>query len=117
MKPKINFTVDALMFLCMAAIGGIGLLMKYVLIAGKDRWIVYGRNVDLQLFGLDRHEWGSIHLLIGYVLLGLLIVHIVLHWKAILCLSRCTIKRSLVRRVGGLMFVLICASYCITFFV
>jgi hypothetical protein len=41
-KGKINFLVDALMFLCMAALAGIGFLMKYVLIPGKEAWAVYG---------------------------------------------------------------------------
>jgi len=117
MKPKINFIVDALMFLCMAAIGGIGLLIKYVLIAGKDRWVEYGRNVDLQLFGLDRHEWGNIHLVLGYVLFGLLAIHIFIHWKAIVCLCRCTIKWSLVRIISVLAFVFISLCFIVIPFI
>ena len=82
-KPKLNFTISALMFLVMMAMAGLGFLMKYVLIPGKDRWVKYGRNVDLTLFGLDRHQWGSIHLYLGLTLLGLLALHIILHWHQI----------------------------------
>jgi hypothetical protein len=96
------------MFMSMAAIGGIGLLMKYVLIPGQDRWVKYGRNVDLQMFGQNRHEWGSIHLLLGYIFFGLLIVHIIIHWKAIICLLRCTIKWPLARIISVLIFIVIC---------
>jgi len=82
-KSKVNFIVDTLMFLCMMAIAGIGLLMKYVLIPGKERVVKYGRDVELYLVGMDRHEWGTVHLVIGFILLGLLVFHIVLHWKMI----------------------------------
>ena len=82
-KGKLNFIIDALMFICMMAIAGLALLMKFILIPGKDRLAKYGRGVDLSLLGMDRHEWGTIHLAIGLALLGLLTLHIILHWKAI----------------------------------
>ncbi len=50
------------MFLCMMAIVGIGMLIKFILLPGKEAAVVYGRKVDLLLFGLDRHAWGTIHL-------------------------------------------------------
>ena len=83
-KGKLNFIIDALMFICMMAIAGLALLMKFILIPGKDRLAKYGRGVDLSLLGMDRHEWGTIHLAIGLALLGLLTLHIILHWKAII---------------------------------
>jgi hypothetical protein len=83
-KAKLNFVIDALMFICMMAIAGLAFLMKFILIPGKDRLAKYGRGVELSLLGMDRHEWGTIHLAIGLTLLGLLILHIILHWKAII---------------------------------
>ncbi len=83
-KSKINLIIDALLLVCMAAIAGIGLLMRNVLIPGYQRWEIYGRNVELYFWGLDRHQWGTIHFIIALVLLGLLILHIVLHWTMIL---------------------------------
>jgi Domain of unknown function (DUF4405) len=82
-KAKLNFVIDALMFLCMAAIAGLGFLMKYVLLPGRESTIKYGRRVDLSLLGLDRHDWGAIHLYLGFFLLALLVLHIVLHWNMI----------------------------------
>lgn len=82
-KAKLNFVIDALMFLCMAAIAGLGFLMKYVLLPGRESTIKYGRRVDLSLLGLDRHDWGAIHLYLGFLLLTLLVLHIVLHWNMI----------------------------------
>lgn len=83
-KAKLNFVTDALMFACIMAIAGLAFLMKFILIPGKDRLAKYGRGVELSLLGMDRHEWGTIHLTIGFVLLGLLILHIILHWKVII---------------------------------
>ena len=37
MKGRLNLIVDALMFLLMAAVAGLGFLMKYVLVPGKER--------------------------------------------------------------------------------
>jgi len=82
-KSKINFIIDSLMFLVMMTIGGIGLLMKYVLIPGREIWEKYGRRVDLNLLGLDRHEWGAVHFILGISLLALLVLHIYFHWNMI----------------------------------
>lgn len=54
-KSKINFIIDTIMFIVMMAIGGIGLLMKFILVPGVKRWEIYGSNVDLFLWGWDRH--------------------------------------------------------------
>jgi hypothetical protein len=82
-KVKLNFVIDALMFLCMAAIAGMGFLMKYVLLPGRENTIKYGRRVEISLLGLDRHDWDAIHLYLGFLLLALLVLHIVLHWQMI----------------------------------
>ena len=82
-KAKLNFVIDALMFLCMTAIAGLGFLMKYVLLPGRESTIKYGRRVGISLLGLDRHDWGAIHLYLGFFLLALLVLHIFLHWNMI----------------------------------
>lgn len=79
-KAKLNFVIDAFMFLVLMAMAGLGFLMNYILIPGKERWVKYGRNVNLTLWGWDRHDWGDIHLYLGFVLLGLLGLHLFLHW-------------------------------------
>ncbi len=81
-KSKANLIINVLMFFCVAAVTGIGLLTKYVLLPGRETLAVYGRKVDLFFLGKDRHEWGTIHLIIAFVFLGLMTLHIVLHWKS-----------------------------------
>jgi hypothetical protein len=83
-KQKLNFVIDALMFLCLMALAGLGFLMKYALLPGRQAWAKYGRNVDLTWLGWDRHDWGEIHLYLAFTLLGLLTIHLILHWQMIL---------------------------------
>jgi len=87
-KTKLNLIIDALLLLCTAAIVGIGYLMKYILVPGYKRWEIYGRNVELYFWGLNRHEWGTIHLTIGLVFLVLLFLHILFHWPLIIGLYK-----------------------------
>jgi len=83
-KPKLNFIIDALMFLALMAMAGLGFLMKYILVSGREAWAKYGRNLALSWLGWDRHDWGDIHLYLAFALLGLLVIHLILHWQQIL---------------------------------
>lgn len=82
-KAKINLAIDALMLVLLMAIAGMGFLIRYVLVSGYERNILYKGDVELYFWGLTRHEWGSIHLWVNYIFLFLLLIHIVLHWKLI----------------------------------
>jgi len=83
----------------MTAIAGLGILMKFILIPGKERWAKYGGNVELLWLGMDRHEWGTIHLSIGFTLLGLLALHVVLHWKVIVGLFQKMVRNQKARQL------------------
>lgn len=107
-KSKINFIIDALMFFCMSMITGIGFLMYYVLISGREVWDKYGSNIELEFLWMDRHTWGDIHLVFGFALLILLLLHIVLHWKMITGLYKSLISDPKKRRNTALIFIGIC---------
>jgi len=107
MKAKVNFIIDAIMFVLMGFLAGIGLLIKYVLVSGEERWIQYGRNVDIRFWGLDRHQWGDIHLYVAIALIILLVLHIVLHWNMIVCLYKRIIGNRKVRILCGLTFMIV----------
>ena len=83
-KPKLNFIINALMFLCLMAMAGLGFLMKYILPPGREVMARYDRNLYLTWLGWDRHDWGDIHLYLAFALLSLLALHIILHWQQIL---------------------------------
>lgn len=92
MKPvtgqKVNIVIDIVMFVVMAALAVIGFLIRYTLISGVERWEKFGHNVEMTVLGLDRHEWGFIHLVLGILLAVLLVLHIIFHWRQIICLFR-----------------------------
>ena len=69
-KSVLNFSINATMTLCMSAIIGIGFLIKYTLISGQERREIYGRNVELYFIGMDKHQWGMLHLILAFVFLG-----------------------------------------------
>jgi len=102
-KSKVNLVIDGLLLVCMSAIVGIGLLMRNVLVPGYKRWEIYNSNVELYFWGLDRHEWGKIHFVIGLVLLALLVLHIVLHWSMIVGIYRKLIPNLAARWIAVLI--------------
>lgn len=99
-KAKLNLCIDFVLFLLLAAMAGIGLLIKYVLISGESRNLIYGDGINLLLWGLDRHEWGTIHLIISLVFIFFLVLHVIFHWGMILCLLR----RLIPNRIGRIAF-------------
>ncbi|WP_298238425.1 DUF4405 domain-containing protein [uncultured Algibacter sp.] len=107
-KPVLNFTINTVMSICMSAIIGTGFLIKYILIPGKERWVKYGNNVELYWLGMDRHEWGTLHLILGLVLLALVIVHIFLHWKIIVGVYKKLIAQPLTKKIVALAFLFLC---------
>jgi hypothetical protein len=108
LKTKTNFIIDILMFLCLAAITGMGLMMKFILIPGQDRWAVYGKNVELYVLNLERHQWGTVHLIVSLCMLALLAVHIILHWKAVILQFKSWTTSKIIRRILTILFIVIC---------
>ena len=96
-KPKLNLSIDILMFVVMIPIVGIGFLIKYVLVRGFKRNDIYGRDVELYYWGIDRHQWGTIHLILSFILLFFLLLHIAFHWKQIVCIFKSMVGKRLWR--------------------
>lgn len=106
-KSKLNLIIDLILFLLMMPIAGIGFLMKYVLVPGFERNVLYGNNVDLEFWGQTRHQWGSIHLILSITFLALLILHTILHWKMIICIFRRMIPTKAIRIVFVILITVI----------
>jgi hypothetical protein len=87
-KTKLNFIIDAAMFLTMMAMVGLGFLMEYIMPPGQVLREKYGSNPELTWLGWDRHDWGDIHFYLALTFLTLLVLHIILHWSQILGLFR-----------------------------
>ena len=117
-KSGFNLIIDGLLLLCIAAIVGIGLLVRCVLLPGYLRWEIYGRNVEMFFWGLDRHQWGTIHLAIGIVFLALLILHVVLHWSIMISIYRKLIPNRFTRWITALILIIMTvALFAFSYFV
>ncbi|HRT48317.1 MAG TPA: DUF4405 domain-containing protein [Bacteroidales bacterium] len=114
---KINFLIDIIMFIILMAIAGLGFLIKFVILPGYKVNEVYGSNIELWFLGLDRHQWGSIHLYLSLFFLFLLFLHIVLHWKMIICLFRNMFSGVITRIVLSVLISLSVFFALIPFFI
>ncbi|MFZ1539716.1 MAG: DUF4405 domain-containing protein, partial [Chromatiaceae bacterium] len=79
-RPTLNFLIDAMAFIAFAFLTTTGVLTRYVLPPGSGRYAT--------LWGLNRHGWGDLHFWVAVVLLGVLALHLALHWRWILCIVR-----------------------------
>lgn len=87
-KSKINFIIDAIMFLAMMFMVGSGFVRKYVLLGGRASREAFGQKMQMYLLGVDRDTWSTIHLYAGYFLLFLLLLHIILHWRQVIAMYK-----------------------------
>lgn len=106
-KARQNFIIDGIMFIVMMALTGTGLLTRYVLLSGKAAKAVYGQKVEMSMLGIGKDSWHTIHLYLGIILLGLLLLHIVLHWKQIVALFRKFIVSDKNRLIVVIVFIII----------
>jgi hypothetical protein len=113
-KPKVNLVIDATMFVVLMTVTGLGFLMKYVLLPGYKINEIYGRGVELYFLGLDRHQWGTIHLILALILVSLLVLHIIFHWDMITSIFRQMINTGRVRVLTGTILGIIGLSLAIS---
>lgn len=98
---KINLIIDGILLILLTMMAGLGLFIKFVLVPGFKRNALYGSDVELYFWGLDRHQWGGIHLYISIAFLALILLHIILHWKMIICIFRKIVQGKLSRKIIG----------------
>lgn len=79
-KNKIHAYIDAIAFVGIVLITATGLLMHYILPPGSGHF--------MELWGMDRHEWGQIHFWIAVGLLGILALHLILHWRWVISMIK-----------------------------
>jgi hypothetical protein len=117
-RTKVNLSIDLLLLIVFAALIGIGLLLKFVLISGQEKWLVYGSNPELTFLGLDRHEWGTVHLITGIVFFVLFILHLAFHWNMIKCMFRkCVPAKGLRAGLATVSLVLFTGLIVFPFFI
>lgn len=96
-----------LLLLNLAAVGGIGFLMKFILVPGSERWEKYGSNAEAYILGWDRHQWGELHLILSCIMLGLLVLHIIFHWYQITCMLKKLLPGTAMRTLALIILILL----------
>lgn len=100
-KTTVNYIINAVLAALMIDIAFIGILLGFVIPQG-DR---AGYEAKL-LWGLHRHDWGDLHLVLSLTLLALVVVHVWLHWSWVVACTR----RLLSRTTWGIVAVVIVLS-------
>ena len=86
-RVQFNAMVNMAGFLVFAVLTATGLVELLFLppgTGGRGR----GGEPTVTVLGLGRHEWGDIHNLAGIAFLGIVVLHLVLHWRWVKCLPR-----------------------------
>ncbi len=76
---QVNFVIDALALAGLVMLAATGLLMHFVLPPGSG---------NATLWNMTRHAWGEVHFILALVILGVLSLHLVLHWHWIVVLIK-----------------------------
>jgi uncharacterized protein DUF4405 len=79
-RSTLNLVVDAIAFAGFVFMTASGVLLRFLLPPGS--------GYRTTIWGLDRHDWGGVHFWVSVALLGALSVHVLLHWKWIVCVLR-----------------------------
>lgn len=93
-RTHMNLLIDVLAFVGFLLLVSTGILLLYQLPPGSGRGHagVVGEQAQEKtvslLWGLSRHEWGDVHFYIALGLLVVLALHLLLHWKWIVCVVR-----------------------------
>ncbi|NPE29979.1 hypothetical protein HNV12_18900 [Methanococcoides sp. SA1] len=87
---KLNFFIEALMFLVLMALVGIGLSLL-----------------------LEMHLFGDIHLYLGLLLFVLILFHVYLHWNLVMKMYQKFITNPRDQNIIGVIYILACLALLI----
>lgn len=86
MKAKLNYVLDALIALAFLVSAGTGVLFLFIGSGGYQGGAnaTYGGTV----LGLSRWVWSDLHTWASLVMISGVLLHVVVHWKWIVCVTR-----------------------------
>lgn len=73
-KNDWKYLVDILLFVDMCSLAVTGLLLAFVIPAGK------APDTSKYFLGVHRHAWGDVHLYLALFLLGIVVLHVWWNW-------------------------------------
>lgn len=101
-----KYLLDSLLFVNISSIAAIGLLLAFVIPAGKRP------HAEKYFLGLHRHDLGDFHLYLSLSLLVLLVLHIWLNWTWVVQST----KRYFANRWKKVLWGLSCAWFVVLLF-
>ncbi len=108
-RSSLNFIIDYLMAVTFCAMGGIGIMLLTALPPTRQLREAGIADNRALLGGLDRHQWGFVHLIIALLFIILLLLHIYFHRAQISCLYKRWTKGNPIKRfILGPLFVAVC---------
>ncbi len=87
-----NFIIDIAAFAGFVFLTTTGVLLRYLLPPGSGRFAT--------IWGLDRHQWGTVHFWVSVLFFGILALHLLLHWRWIIGFLKGRVKDGSVLRLG-----------------
>ncbi|MBN2084775.1 MAG: DUF4405 domain-containing protein [Anaerolineales bacterium] len=94
-KSVLNYFLDIVIGLAFLLAGATGIAFLFLGSGGYQG----GRNAEFStsLLGLERGTWSDLHDLSGLVMIAGIAIHLILHWRWIVCTTR-QLLANLVRR-------------------
>ncbi|WP_410508257.1 DUF4405 domain-containing protein [Methanosarcina hadiensis] len=87
-KQKLNYLVDIALTVLFFGVAGTGSFMYFFIPSGipRGRYIVY--------MGLTKATWIWLHSRAGILMSVIIIIHLILHWKWIVCTTRSFFRKE-----------------------
>lgn len=88
-RNTFNYIIDIISFLVFFLLILTGLLIYYVLPpCGNCTGETTGCEAAPELWGMGRHSFGAVHFYLSLATIGLMVVHVALHWSWV-CQTTC----------------------------
>jgi len=85
-RTSTNFWLDVISLVVMVGLAATGGLIHFVLPAGSSHFY--------DLFGWNRHDIGQVHFYLAEAAIGLLALHVLLHWSWVCCVVAKAVGRE-----------------------
>jgi len=85
MKAKLNYLVDALIGLAFLISAGTGVLFLFM---GSGGYHGGAYSAGVAFLGLSRWVWSDLHTWASLIMIAGVVLHLVLHWNWIVCVTR-----------------------------
>lgn len=92
-KTKLNYLLDAVIALAFVLSALTGIVFLFAGSGGYQG----GRNPNFrtEMLGISREIWSDLHTWVSLVMIGGVVIHLVLHWDWIVCMTK-----RMVRELG-----------------